>query len=106
MSRARRRHARRAKELPADQLGHIAAVLHGIVEVNLVQAVKSLAVPELVELEREGRFIVEVPRTAGCAFKMNAHLRINFVAIVDGRPHISAAVPLQGCPVRAGDFNL
>ncbi len=50
--------------------------------------------------------IVEVPKTAGSAFKMNADIAIEFLAILENGARIRAVIALECRQVGAYDLNL
>src|SRR6185436_16154611 len=60
VSGTRRRHAYVVKQITRQRLAEITGVLYRVVKVNLLQAVKRLSVGELVEIERERRFVVDI----------------------------------------------
>src|SRR5881409_2057435 len=68
---SRRRDARRQKHLAANLLAQITGVLHGIVQMYLLQAMKALALSRPLEVQRQRRLVIQGSKTAQTAFEMN-----------------------------------
>ena len=98
MGAARGRDSGGAKEFPADNLGHEAGVLHGIIEVDLVDAVKFLVLVEFIEVERESRTgqIIQAAKTSSGALQMNGNVVVGLVGFANGAANIIAGVLAEG----------
>ena len=55
---ASRGHPRGQEQFGANRLGHVTAILNGVVQRELVEAVEILMIDELVEVQRKGRLLV------------------------------------------------
>ncbi len=74
---------RRPEQFAAKQFGQVTRILDGVVEMDLVQAMKSLAVAELVEMQGEGGLVIQVAAAASRSFNVNADIAVHGVAFPD-----------------------
>ena len=59
---------------------------------HLVEAVKLLALGELIEFQREGGLVIEAAIAAGRPLEMNADIGIRSRAVLDRAMHVRAVV--------------
>ena len=69
-------------------------VLHGVVQMNLVQPVKPLVLAELVEVQRQCRPVIHRPEAARRALQMDPHLAVNELVALHHRAADVGAVVL------------
>src|SRR5262245_17987497 len=96
MAGPRGRHSGRLKHLPTDLFREVRAVLHGVVEMQLAQAMKFLAGGKTPKVHGEGRTIVQGPETAWPAFQPDGDIRINLGSFANGGGHVSPRLAPQG----------
>src|SRR5437899_2342897 len=89
MTGARGRHAEGIEEVARELLAKVAGVLDGIVEVDLGEAVKTLAGSEFVEIQGEGRLGIDRLKGKG-AFEMKGDVGVTRGAFVNGHANVNA----------------
>src|SRR6185436_6543905 len=60
-----------ATNLRTDHFRQVGFVLHGIVQMPFMHAMKSLSLLELVHVERKGGLVVQFSKAPGCAFQLH-----------------------------------
>src|SRR5438105_9473108 len=101
-----RRNASRVEQSATDIFRAEAGILNGIVEMNLLQAVKTLVRDKLAETQRQRRLVINRTKTAGGPFEMNRHIGVNPFAFPHGGWHKFPRFPAQRFQIGFRDFNL
>jgi len=79
VSGARGRNACRQEQFAGDLLGNIAAILDGVVQMNLLQTMETLPFGILVEVQGEGRLAVDRAKAAEVALEMKGDVCVTLL---------------------------
>src|SRR6185436_7965407 len=80
----RRGHAGGGVEFAGDSVVEIGRVLHGIVQRDFLQAMKTLTVRELVEVQREAGLVVDGSKASIGAFEVDGDVRPDLFTFAHG----------------------
>src|SRR3954469_217498 len=105
MSAACGRNARSSEHFAANDFSHVTRVLHRVVEMDLIEAMKFLAVVEFIEIQRQGWHRFEPSKAPGRAFQMNGDVLVYRLAFAHRRAHVTAAVLLKPIEICASDVD-
>ena len=103
---ARRRDAGCVKHAAADILRAVARILNGVVQMDLLQAMKTLAGDKLSKAQRQRRFVVNLTKAPRSALEMDGHVGENHVPLADDCRYKFPRILAQRRQICFCDFNL
>src|SRR5580765_1688246 len=105
MSDSGRRHARLIKHLLSDEFANIAWILDRIVEMKLFHPMEQASALIWIELERESRFVINLPETSGGAFQVDKHIGVDERPFPHRGMHVLMRLLAQCGNVRRSDSD-